>query len=106
VVVPKKNGKLRIYVDFEKLNKTTIKVSYPLPFSNEILNTIARYETYSFLDGYLGYHQIFITPKDRYKTTFVIDWGAFVRMVMPFGVKNGPLTFQIVVNRAFRKYLY
>jgi hypothetical protein len=68
--VPKKNGKLRICVDFRKLNKATKKYPYPLSFSNEILNIITRYETYSFLDGYLGYHQIFIAPEDRYKIVF------------------------------------
>jgi hypothetical protein len=51
VVVPKKNGKLKICVDFKKLNKATKKDPYPLPFSNEVLNTIARYEAYSFLNG-------------------------------------------------------
>jgi hypothetical protein len=56
VVVPKKNGKLKIYVDFKKLNKTTKKNSYPLPFSNEVMNIIVRYEAYSFLDGYSKYH--------------------------------------------------
>jgi hypothetical protein len=56
VVVPKKNGKLKICVDFKKLNKATKKYPYPLPFSNEVLNIVAQYETYSFLDGYSGYH--------------------------------------------------
>jgi len=76
-----------------------------LSFSNEVLNTIARYEAYSFLDGYSKYHHIFIAPEDIYKTTFVIDWGAFVWMMMPFGVKNGPPTFQITVSKAFKEYL-
>jgi hypothetical protein len=56
VVLPKKNGKLKICVDFRKLNKVTKKDPYPLSFSNEVLNTIVGYEAYSFLDGYLGYH--------------------------------------------------
>jgi len=103
--VLKKNGKLNICVDFRKLNKATKKDPYPLPFFDEVLNIVARYEAYLFLDGYLGHHQISIAPKDRYKTTFVKDWGVFVRMVMPFGVKNGPPTFQRVVNRAFKEYL-
>jgi hypothetical protein len=93
MAMPKKNGKFRICVDFRMLNKATKKDPYPLPFFDEVLNIIARYEAYSFLDGYLGYRQISITLKDRYKTTFVTDWGAFVWMVMPFGVKNGPPTF-------------
>jgi hypothetical protein len=93
VVMPKKNGKLKICVDFRKLSKTTQKNPYPLPFFYEVLNIVARYEAYSFFDGYSGYHQIFIALKDTYKITFVIDWGGFVWMVMPFGVKNGPPTF-------------
>jgi hypothetical protein len=43
-----------------------------------MLNTIIRYEAYLFLDGYLGYHQIFITLEDKYKIAFIIDWGAFI----------------------------
>jgi hypothetical protein len=80
-------------VDFKKLNRATKKDPYPLPFFDEVLNIIARYEVYSFVDGYLGYHQIFIALKDKYKKTFVINQGAFVWMIMPFGVKNGPPTF-------------
>jgi len=52
VVVPRKNGKLKIYIYFKKLNAATKKDPYPLPFINEVLNTLAKYETYSFLDGY------------------------------------------------------
>jgi hypothetical protein len=44
-------------------------------------------------------------PSDRYKTTFGIDWGAFVSIMMPFGVKNGPPTFQTTIRKAFREYL-
>jgi hypothetical protein len=78
VVTPKMNGKLKICVDFRKLNKGTKKNAYPSPFSNKVLNIITGYEAYSFLDGYSRYHQISIALEERYKTTFVIDWGAFV----------------------------
>jgi hypothetical protein len=77
IVVPKKNGKLKICIDFRKLNVATKKDPYPIPFANEMLNTIARYEAYSFLNGYSGYHQISITLKDKYKIIFVTDWGGF-----------------------------
>ncbi len=49
VLVPKKNGKLRIYIDFIKLNAATKKDPYPLPFTHEVLNTVVGYEAYSFL---------------------------------------------------------
>jgi hypothetical protein len=52
VVVPKKNGKLKTCIDFKKLNVAIKKDPYPLPFTNEVLNTIVGYEAYSFLDGY------------------------------------------------------
>jgi hypothetical protein len=64
---------LRICIDFKKLNATIKKDPYPLPFTYEVLNIIAGYEAYSFLDGYSRYHQIFIVLEDRYKTTFVTD---------------------------------
>ncbi len=105
MVVPKKNGKLRIYIKFRKLNKTTKKDPYPLPFFDEVLNIVVGYETYSFLDGYSRYHQVFIALEDNYKTTFVTNWGAFVWMVMPFGVKNGPLTFQKTISRTSKENL-
>jgi hypothetical protein len=71
VIIPKKNGKQRICIDFKKLNTTTKKDPYPLPFTDEVLNIIFGYEAYFFLDGYSGYHQIFIAPKDKYKIAFV-----------------------------------
>ncbi len=52
MVVPKKNGKLKFYVDFKKLNKAIKKDHYPLPFSDEVFNVVTWYEAYSFEDGY------------------------------------------------------
>ncbi len=92
-------------MDFRKLDKATQKNPYLLPFFYEVLNTIAGYEAYSFSDGYSCYHQIFIACEDRCETTFVTNWGAFVWMVMPFGVKNGPPSFQITVSKAFKENL-
>jgi hypothetical protein len=73
VVMPKKNGKLKICVDFRKLNATTKKDPYLLPFTNEVIHSVARHEVYTFLDGFSRYHQISITLEDQYKTTFVIN---------------------------------
>jgi hypothetical protein len=71
IIVPKKKGKLKIYIDFRKLNVATKKNPYPLPFINEVLNTIIGYEMYSFLNGYSRYHQIFITLEDKHKITLL-----------------------------------
>jgi hypothetical protein len=70
-----------------------------------VLNIVARFETYSFLDGYSGYHQIIIALEDKYKISFFIDWGVFIWKVMPFGMKNGPSTYHKVVAKAFKEYL-
>ncbi len=105
VVVPKKNGKLIICVDFKKFNVDTKKDPSPLHFINEVINTIVGHEVYTFLDGYPRYHQISIVPEDQYKTAFVNDWGVFVWVVMPFGVKNGPPTYQKVITKAFHEYI-
>jgi hypothetical protein len=55
MVVLKKKGKFKICVDYKKLNVAPKKDPYPLPFINQVLNTIARHDAYSFLDGYFGY---------------------------------------------------
>jgi hypothetical protein len=73
VVIPKKNGKLKIYINFRKFKCSHKEGSMPLPFIDEVWNKIERYEAYSFLDGYLRYHQIFIAPEDKYKTAFITD---------------------------------
>jgi hypothetical protein len=73
IVVPKKNGKPKICVDLKKLNAAPKKDPYLLPFTNEVINIVARIEVYTFLDGFCGYHHISITMEDRYKTAFITD---------------------------------
>jgi hypothetical protein len=91
--VLKKNGKLRICVDFRRLTATTKKDPYQLPFTNEVIHIVVEHEVYRFLNGFSGYHHISIAPKYQYKTTFFINSRAFVWVLMPFGVKNGPPTY-------------
>jgi len=63
------------------------------------------HEVYSFKDGFSNYHQIQVDPEDCYKTTFITNQGTFVWVVMSFGLKNVPPTYQIVVNKTFKDYL-
>ncbi len=105
VIILKKNNKLKIYLDFRWLNATTKKDPYPLPFTKEVQDEVTCHKVYSFLDGFFSYHQIMITPKDRYKTAFIINWGTFVWIFMPFGLKNAPPTYQQVVNMTFKDNL-
>ena len=90
VVVPKKNGKIRVCVDFRKLNEQTIKDPFPLPFADTMLDQIAGAEMYSFADGYSGYNQISLAKEDREKTTFITEWGAFMYLVMPVWIMQCP----------------
>ncbi len=64
VIVPKKNGKLRICVDFKKFNVTTNKDPYLLPFMDEVINIVIGHEVYTFLDEFSKYHQISIALED------------------------------------------
>ncbi len=73
IVMPKKNGKLKICVDFKNLNVTIKKDPHPLPFTNEVINTVAKHEVYTFLDGFSRYHWISIAPKDQYKIAYVTN---------------------------------
>ncbi len=64
------------------MNPTTKNDPYPLPFMEEVLDMVVRHEVYLILDGFLGYHQIMIAPEDRSRTTFIIDRGTFVWIIM------------------------
>ncbi|MCO5574719.1 hypothetical protein L7F22_028509 [Adiantum nelumboides] len=104
VVTPKKNGKWRVCVDYKPLNAATKRDHFPLPFQDEILNEVARYERYTVCDGYSGYFQIRIAEEDQKKTTFVTPCGCFAYRVMPFGLTNAPTTFQRFVTHVFQPF--
>ena len=65
VIVPKKNGKWRVCVDFRELNRATLRDYFPLPFIDQVLDTLSRKQYFSFLDGYSGYDQIQIALEDQ-----------------------------------------
>ena len=81
-------------IDYRKLNTTTRKNHYPLPFVDQILDWLARHSHYCFLNGYSGYNQIAIALEDQEKTTFTCLYGTFAFRRMPFGLCNALATFQ------------
>ena len=110
VVVPKKVGadgktKIRVYQDFRKLNASTKKDYFPIPFTDIILDHVSGHECYSFLDGFSGYNQVFIQPEDQLKTTFTTEWGTFAFNRIPFGLCNAPGTFQRLMMDIFQDFL-
>eukprot|EP00253_Pinus_taeda_P035396 PITA_35396 len=106
VIVPKKNGKWRVCIDYRELNKATLKDHFPLPVIDQVLDTLAVKKYFSFLDGFSGYNQIQVAPKDQDKTTFTYPWGTFAYRVLPFGLCNAPATFQRVVLGIFSDLIH
>nr|GFA95415.1 reverse transcriptase domain-containing protein [Tanacetum cinerariifolium] len=84
----------RVCIDYRKLNEATRKDHFPLPFMDQMLERLAGNEYYCFLDGFSGYFQIPINPKDQDKTMFTCPYGTFAYKRMPFGLCNAPGTFQ------------
>nr|GEU68109.1 reverse transcriptase domain-containing protein [Tanacetum cinerariifolium] len=83
----------RVCIDYRKLNEATRKDHFPLPFMDQMLERLAENQYYCFLDGFSGYFQIPINPKDQEKTTFTCPYGTFAYRRMPFGLCNAPGTF-------------
>nr|GEY72695.1 putative reverse transcriptase domain-containing protein [Tanacetum cinerariifolium] len=84
----------RVCIDYRKLNEATRKDHFPLPFMDQMLECLVGNEYYCFLDGFSGYFQISIDPKDQEKTTFTCPYGTFAYKRMSFGLCNAPGTFQ------------
>lgn len=106
VLVKKKNDKLRVCVDYRKLNACTQKDHFPLPFSTLVLEEVGGHAHYTFMDGYTGYNQISIALQDIHKTAFTTHWDTFVWVVMSFGLCNASITFQRLVMYMFTDLLY
>ena len=100
-MVKKANGKLRMCVDFMDLNKACLKDSYPLPWTNTLVDSTARHQFLSFMDAFSGYNQIKMEEADQEKTSFVTSQGVFCYKVMPFGLKNARATYQRLMNKMF-----
>nr|GFC05287.1 reverse transcriptase domain-containing protein [Tanacetum cinerariifolium] len=84
----------RVCIDYRKLNEAIRKDNFPLPFMDQMLERFAGNEYYCFLDGFFGYFQIPIDPRDQEKTTFTCPYGTFAYRRMPFSLCNAPGTFQ------------
>ena len=98
VPIDKKQGTIRVYTEFRDLNKGCPKEKYPTPFIDQIIDACAGSEVFSFMDGFSGYNQIQIKPKDQHKTALICPWGTSAYKKMPFGLKNAGETFQWAMN--------
>jgi hypothetical protein len=101
VPVKKKNGEIRLCVDFQNLNKSSLKENYPLPKMDHVLEKVVGSNRMSMIDGFFGYNQISMNEKDREKNPFTTPWGTFMYAKMPFGLMNAGATFQCAMDIGF-----
>ena len=105
IFVKKKDGSLRLCIDYRDLNKATVKNRYPIPRIDDLFDQMKGASVFSKIDLWLGYHQLKIKENDISKTAFRTRFGHYEFVVVPFGLTNAPAVFMSLMNSVFRKYL-
>ena len=101
--VKKKDGMMRLCIDYRELNKVTIKNKYPRPRIDDLFGQLQGARVFSKID--FGHHQLKVKSEDIKKTTFRTHYGHYAFLVMPFRVSNVPAAFIDLMNHIFKDYL-
>ncbi|WVZ50696.1 hypothetical protein U9M48_001928 [Paspalum notatum var. saurae] len=105
LLTEKKDGTLRMCVDYRGLNAVTVKNKYPLPRIEDLFDQLKGACVFSKIDLRSGYHQLRIRPSDIPKTAFISRYGLYEYTVMSFGLTNAPAFFMYMMNSVFMEYL-
>ena len=105
LLVKKKDGTMRMCIDYRGLNDITVKNTFPIPRIDDLHDQLGKAHYFTKLDLYSGYHQIQITTGDEHKTAFTSRYGTYEFTVMPFGLTNAPSTFQTAMHALFHDWL-
>nr|GEY81191.1 hypothetical protein [Tanacetum cinerariifolium] len=103
--VKKKDGSFRMCIDYQELNKLTVKNRYLLPRINDLFDQLQGSSVYSKIDLRSGYHQLRVREEDIPKTAFRTRYGHYEFQVMSFGLTNAPAVFMDLMNRVYKPYL-
>jgi hypothetical protein len=103
--IKKKDGTLRLCIDFRQLNKATVKNKYPLPQIVDLFDKLRGAKLFLNIDLRSGYHQVRIKEEDINKTTFRTRYGHYEFVVVPFGLTNAPTVFMCLMNDTIINYL-
>ena len=103
--VKKKDGSMKLCIDYRELNKVTVRNKYPLPRIDDLFHQLQGACVFSKINLHSRYHQLRVKSEDVPKTDFRTRYGHYEFLVIPFGLKNAPSAFMDLMNRVFNQYL-